>query len=137
MNVVREHSHHAVAGFFMALVLAGADGCARRAEAVARTGPPHPQVTVAEPVVASVAEFSEHTGRTEAPGTVEIRARASGYLLRAAFHEGDVVKKGALLFVIDPRPYQAVLARVKADLLSVRADHELAKKNAARAEQLF
>jgi RND family efflux transporter MFP subunit len=137
MNVVREHSHSAVAGFFIALVLEGAGGCGRRAEAVVPTGQPHPQVTVAEPVVASVAEFSEHTGRTEAPGTVEIRARASGYLLRAAFHEGDVVKKGDLLFLIDPRPYQAVLARAKADLLSARADYELAKKNAARAEQLF
>src|SRR6266478_5070077 len=87
-------------------------------------------------VAAWVADYSEHTGRTEAPEAVEIRPRASGHLVRAAFREGDLVKKGDLLFVVDPRPYQASLARARAELESVKADYELAKKNAARAEAL-
>jgi RND family efflux transporter MFP subunit len=125
------------AGAAFAAIAFVAAGCGRRAEAGAVTSENHPKVTVAQPVVASVAEFSEHTGRTEAPGTVEIRARASGHLVRAAFHEGDLVKKGDLLFVVDPRPYQASLARALAELESIRADYELARKNAARAEELF
>ncbi|HEU4538303.1 MAG TPA: efflux RND transporter periplasmic adaptor subunit, partial [Polyangiaceae bacterium] len=84
-----------------------------------------------------VAEFSEHTGRAEAPGAVEIRARAAGHLERAAFREGELVKKGDLLFVVDPRPYRAALARARADLEAARADHALAEKNAARADALY
>src|SRR5215470_2120587 len=120
----------------LAAVVAG--GCGSRAESVTPSAaPPAPNVTVANPIVASVAEFSEHTGRAESPETVDIRARASGHLVRVAFHEGDVVKKGDLLFVVDPRPYQASLARARADLESIQADHELAKKNTARDEQLY
>src|SRR2546427_12034272 len=117
--------------------LAAAVGCGRRAEAGTSAGESHPKVTVAQPLSATVADFTEHTGRTEAPEAVEIRTRASGHLVRAAFREGDLVKKGDLLFVVDPRPYQAALARAQADLQSVRADYELAKKNAARAEELL
>jgi len=110
-------------------------GCGRRGQAAAAVDS-RPKVTIAQPIVASVADYNEHTGRTEAPEAVEIRPRASGYLVRAAFHEGDLVKKGDLLFVVDPRPYQAALARARAELESVKADYELAKKNAARAEAL-
>jgi len=126
----------AAATLWLAAVVAG--GCGSRAEAVTQAAaPPAPKVTVAHPVVASVAEFSEHTGRAESPETVDIRARASGHLVRVAFHEGELVKKGDLLFVVDPRPYQASLARARADLESIQADHELAKKNTARDEQLY
>jgi RND family efflux transporter MFP subunit len=110
-------------------------GCGRRGQAVAAVDS-RPKVTIAQPIVASVADYSEHTGRTEAPEAVDIRPRASGHLVRAAFREGDLVTKGDLLFVVDPRPYQASLARARAELESVRADYELAKKNAARAEEL-
>jgi len=123
------------AAFLAAVCIAGASGCGRGAQAVAAVDS-RPKVTVAQPVVASVADYTEHTGRAEAPEAVEIRPRASGHLVRAAFHEGDVVKKGDLLFVVDPRPYQANLARAQAELQSVRADYELARKNAARAEAL-
>src|SRR2546428_5994382 len=119
----------------LALSLGAAWGCGRRGQAVAAVDS-RPKVTIAQPIVASVADYSEHTGRTEAPEAVEIRPRASGHLARAVFHEGDLVKKGELLFVVDPRPYQASLARARAELESVKADYELAKKNAARAEEL-
>lgn len=100
-------------------------------------GPPRPKVTVAAPITAPVTEFTEHTGRAEAVETVEIRARASGYLSKTAFREGDLVRKGQLLFVIDERPYSAALRRTRAELESLRADRELAQRNARRAEQLL
>ncbi|MET0284746.1 MAG: efflux RND transporter periplasmic adaptor subunit [Polyangiales bacterium] len=98
---------------------------------------PRPKVTVAQPAVATVADYSEHTGRTEAPDAVEIRARASGYLNKASFKEGDIVKKGDLLFVVDPRPYEAALARSKAELEATRVDLDLAHKELDRASQLY
>jgi len=114
-------------------------GCAKDIEKQAHTGPADakPQVTVARVTRATVTEYSEHTGHTESPSTVEIRARATGYLTRAAFHEGDLVKKGDLLFEVDPKPYQASLNRARAELASARVDVDLARKNAARGEQLF
>src|SRR5256712_12705650 len=136
MTLIRGFSNQCATAL-LALALAAAAGCGRRAEAGASAGESHPKVTVAQQLAAPVADFSEHTGRTEAPEAVEIRTRASGHLVRAAFREGDLVKKGDLLFVVDPRPYQAALARAQADLQSVRADYELAKKNAARAEELL
>jgi multidrug efflux system membrane fusion protein len=125
----------AIAILSISVALLATTGC--RSQAAAPPAEQRPKVTVAQPVVASVADFSEHTGRTEAPESVEIRTRASGYLVRVAFKEGDLVKKGDLLFVIDPRPYQAALARAKADLESIRADHQLARSNAARAQRLY
>ncbi len=114
-------------------------GCSKHLEHEAHAGPAdsRPQVTVAQVTEAVVTEFSEHTGHTESPSSVEIRARATGYLTRAAFHEGDLVKKGDLLFEVDAKPYQATLARAQAELDSSRVDQELARKNAARGEQLF
>ncbi len=114
-------------------------GCSKHLEkeAHASAADMRAQVTVAQVTAAQVTEFSEHTGHTEAPSTVEIRARASGYLSRAAFREGDLVKKGQLLFEVDAKPYQAALTRAKAELASARVDTELARKNAARGEQLF
>src|SRR5438132_8283800 len=135
MKVIRGLSNR-LAIAILVTSLAAAVGCGRRAEAGTSAGESHPKVTIAQPIVASVADYSEHTGRTEAPEAVEIRPRASGHLVRAAFREGDLVKKGDLLFVVDPRPYQAALARARAELESVKADYELAKKNAARAEEL-
>jgi RND family efflux transporter MFP subunit len=113
--------------------------CSKHIENEAHAGPAEnrPQVTVAQVTQAEITEFSEHTGHTESPSSVEIRARATGYLMRAAFHEGDLVKKGDLLFEVDAKPYQATLARAQAELVSSRVDQELARKNAARGEQLF
>jgi RND family efflux transporter MFP subunit len=114
-------------------------GCAKHLEKEAHASPAEARtpVTVAQVVAATVTEFSEHSGHTEARSTVEIRARASGFLSRSAFREGDLVKKGQLLFEVDAKPYQAALAQAKAQLESVRVDHELARKNAMRADSLF
>jgi RND family efflux transporter MFP subunit len=127
----------AVPALFVLALAAAACKNPLEQSAHASPAPARPQVTVASPVVLPVTEVSEHTGRTESPSTVEIRARSGGYLQRAAFHEGDLVKKGDLLFVIDPKPYQAALSRAAAELQSARVDHQLAGKEARRAEQLF
>jgi RND family efflux transporter MFP subunit len=93
-------------------------------------------VTVSQPVAREVVEWDEYTGRLEAVESVEVRARVSGYLQSVHFTDGAVVKKGALLFVIDPRPYQAELNRAKAALEQAIAQHERTQKDLARAQQL-
>ena len=99
--------------------------------------PEAPHVTVANPVQATVSDASEYTGRAEAVDSVEVRARATGYLQRVAFNEGDLVKKGDLLFVVDPRQATAGLKRSRAELERARADHGLATRDAARAVALL
>jgi RND family efflux transporter MFP subunit len=118
------------------LLTAALPACNRPVEASAEHDQ-RPQVTVSRPISAPVTDFSEHTGRAEAPESVEIRPRVSGNIVKANFHEGDLVKKGALLFVIDPRPFEVALARAKGELASIRADHELSRKNLDRAQQLM
>lgn len=98
--------------------------------------PPPPQVTVSQPVVRNVIEWDEYTGRLEAVESVEVRARVSGYLQSVHFTDGTIMKKGALLFVIDPRPYQAELDRAKAALEQANARFERTQKDFARAQQL-
>jgi RND family efflux transporter MFP subunit len=98
--------------------------------------PPSPKVTVSQPVVRTVVESDEYTGRLEAVESVEVRARVNGYLQSVHFTDGAIVKKGALLFVVDPRPYQAELNRAKAQLEQAIARYERTQKDFARAQQL-
>jgi RND family efflux transporter MFP subunit len=103
----------------------------------AATPPPPPQVTVSQPVARDVIEWDEYTGRLDAVESVEVRARVSGYLQSVHFTAGAVVQKGALLFVIDPRPYQAELDRAKATLEQTMARFERTQKDLTRAQQLI
>lgn len=95
-----------------------------------------PTVSVAHPIKRMVKEWDEFTGRLASPETVEVRARVSGYIEQVHFKEGHDVKQGELLFTIDPRPYQAVVDRAKAELAAARARAELAAGEAKRAEGL-
>ena len=79
-------------------------GCARN-EAAQSPVAALPQVTVSTALTRKVTEFDEFTGRFEAVERVEIRPRVSGYISSVNFTEGTEVKKGDVLFVIDPRPY--------------------------------
>src|SRR5580704_17546898 len=91
-------------------VTALVSGCER--QAVAQTAPPPaPQVTVARVVSRSITEFDEFTARFEAVERVELRPRVSGYIASVNFTQGREVKKGDVLVMIDPRPYQADLKR--------------------------
>src|SRR3546814_14335058 len=70
---------------------------------------------------------STFNGRVTAVESVQLRPRVSGYVQRVAFDEGQEVKKGDLLFVIDPRPYQAALDQAQAQLQRARAEAKLAQ----------
>src|SRR3954470_11692615 len=84
-----------------------------------QVAPPElPAVPVSRPVGREVTDFVDFTGRTDAVEAVDVRPRVSGYLVKMPFKEGAEVKKGDLLFEVDPRPYQAQLdqARAQVDL---------------------
>lgn len=98
---------------------------------------PPPQVTVAKPLVMALTDWDEFTGRLHAVESVEIRPRVSGYLQSVNFTEGSIVNKGDLLYVIDPRPYQAILDQTRADVVRARAALDLAGNDLARAERLY
>jgi RND family efflux transporter MFP subunit len=93
-------------------------------------------VTVAPVPQREIAEWDEFTGRLEAVDQVEIRPRVSGYIQRVAFTEGREVKKGEVLFEIDPRPYQAELARAEAELEGAKSAASLAASDVQRADKL-
>ena len=114
----------------VAMVLAG---CAPQAA----PAPQAPQVSVARVLERKVNDWDEFTGRIQAIDSVEIRPRVSGYIERVAFTEGGLVKKGDLLFVIDPRPYRAELAKAQADAAAAKTRAELARNEVARAERLL
>ena len=109
-------------------------GCSKSLPA--RTPTP-PQVTVVQPITREVVEWDEYIGRLESPETVEVRARVSGYLDKVHFKEGKEVKKGDLLFTIDPRPYQAEYDRADADHQRALSQAELAKNDFERAKRLI
>jgi RND family efflux transporter MFP subunit len=98
--------------------------------------PPPPKVTVSQPTSREVVEWEEYTGRLEAVESVEVRARVNGYLQSIHFKNGATVKQGDLLFVIDPRPYQAELERAKAEVALANARLERMSKDLTRAQML-
>jgi RND family efflux transporter MFP subunit len=98
--------------------------------------PPPPEVTVAEVRAEEMAEWDEYQGEFEAVDAVDIRPRVSGYLDRVAFTEGKEVRKGDMLFEIDPQPYQATLDQRQADLTRAQARLSLTERDAERGERL-
>ena len=89
-------------------------------------GPPPPPVTVARPLQKKITEWDEYTGRFMAVETVEVRARVSGFIDSIHFKDGQIVKQGDLLFVIDPRPYQLAVEQAKADVERAQARLQIA-----------
>jgi RND family efflux transporter MFP subunit len=84
--------------------------------------PPAPQVTVARPERRMVTDYLEFTGNTQAINTVQLRARVEGYLEKVFFKDGDVVKKGQLLFLIQQNTYQARLQQAESQILAQKAN---------------
>ncbi|MGO4003854.1 MULTISPECIES: multidrug efflux RND transporter periplasmic adaptor subunit MexE [Pseudomonas] len=97
---------------------------------------PPAKVSVAKVLEQPVNEWDEFTGRLEAPETVEIRPRVSGQIDEVAFSEGALVKKGDLLFQIDPRPFQAEVRRLEALVAQGRANATRSENEAQRGERL-
>src|SRR3984957_17422249 len=113
--------------------LARGGGAARPAAAA----PPPPTVTVAHPLQKNITEWDEYTGRFQAVETVEIRARVSGFIDSIHFTEGQLVKQGDLLFVIDQRPFKLAVDQAKADLERAQAKLEIATLDVQRATPLI
>ncbi len=99
--------------------------------------PPPPDVTVSAPLKQEVTDFLEFTGNTKPIEAVEIRARVQGFLDSMNFQPGAKVKAGDVLFVIDPRPFQARVDQQEATLKSREAAYRLSKVKADKTESLF
>ena len=93
-------------------------------------------VEVAVPVYEKITEWDEYTGRFEASNKVEVRARVSGFLERVNFVDGQVVKKGDVLFTIDDRPFKIALDQANADYGQAKASLKTAQDNFERVESL-
>lgn len=119
------------------LLLAGCLPEKQQAQAEAQPPGPPPPVTVSAPLARQITEWDEYTGRFEAKESVEIKARVSGFLESVHFEEGQLVEKGDLLFVIDPRPFEIELKSARAALDQAQAQLNLAKSDLARAASLI
>jgi multidrug efflux system membrane fusion protein len=93
-------------------------------------------VTVAQPVKRTVTDWDEFTGRFDAVEEVQVRARVGGYVTSVEFQDGAIVHKGDLLYVIDPRPFEAVADQAEGQLADAKAKIELAKREFDRAATL-
>jgi RND family efflux transporter MFP subunit len=101
------------------------------------SAPPPPTVTVTEPVERTVVDQDEYVGRFVAIDAVEVRSRVSGYLAEIHFTDGQMVKKGDLLFVIDHRPFQIALEQTRANLAQARANLAFTEADLARGQELL
>jgi multidrug efflux system membrane fusion protein len=110
-------------------------GCGSQ-QAPAQAAPPPPTVTVAKPVKRTIVDQDEYVGRFVAIDTVEVRSRLSGYLASVHFTDGQLVKKGDLLFTVDRRPFQIVLDQARANLAQARANLAYTENDLARGAQL-
>jgi membrane fusion protein, multidrug efflux system len=112
-------------------------GCDSKPTASAAPASPPPPVTVAQPLHKKITEWDEYTGRFTALATVEVRARVSGFIDSIHFKDGQVVKEGDPLFVIDPRPYRIAVEQAKADVERGQAKLDLATQDVERASPLL
>ncbi len=99
--------------------------------------PPPPSVMVSKPLQREVVDWDIYTGRFEAIDEVEVRSRVSGYLQSIDFQDGQVVEEGALLFVIDQRPFLIAARRAEANVKEAEARLALAEAELKRASQLL
>src|SRR5258706_2697636 len=97
-----------------------------------QSAPAAPPVTVAQPVKRTVTDWDEFTGRFEAVEEVQVRARVGGFVTNVEFRDGAIVRAGDLLYVIDPRPFEAVALQADGQLSDARAKAELAKRELDR-----
>ena len=121
-----------VSGIFLVVVQAFLCGCEEQKVVEL----PPPVVTVTEAIQKKVQDWDEYTGRLAPMGTVDVRPRVSGYITEVKFTDGDLVKKGQPLFIIDPRPYRADYDRAKAEVDKADAALTLAAADFDRARQL-
>jgi multidrug efflux system membrane fusion protein len=110
--------------------------CTNTAATTAAAVPPMPTVTVAHPEKSVVQDAMDYTGRIEPAHSVEVRSRVSGYLEAIKFRDGQQVKAGDPLFIIDPRPFLATRDRAQAALAQAIARQKLASAQFARLSRI-
>ena len=109
-------------------------GCSKGEQAPAAGAPP---VTVAQPLAQRVTDWDEFTGRFEAIETVDVRARAGGFIQGVHFRDGEMVRQGQLLFTLDSAPAEAQLASAQAQVAQAQSQVTLARANLTRSETLL
>ena len=129
--------HLAVLPLALALAALAVVSACSKPEAQGGPPPGPPPVSVAAAVEREVIDTDEFPGRIEAVATVEVRARINGYIQSVNFKPGAEVRKGDLLFVIDPRPLEAEVSRAEATLANTRAQLDLSRTELTRFEQLL
>lgn len=130
---LRRAARRALLPLTLAVVLAG---CGQEKQQSQAKAPPPPTVTVANPVKRTITDHDEYVGRFTAVDSVELRARVSGYLDRVHFKDGQLVKKGDLLFTIDKRSFQNALDQARATLAQAKAGLAFAQADLERGESL-
>jgi RND family efflux transporter MFP subunit len=127
-----------VVAMAMAAAVAGCDQAATtQAQPQQKGAAPPPSVTVSQPLQREIVEWDEYTGRFDATETVEVRARVSGYLTEVHFKDGQSVKQGDLLFVIDPRPFERTLEQAQAELLQAQVKAQNVNLDVVRGKPLL
>src|SRR6266853_1537760 len=109
-------------------------GCGGKAQVAP---PPPPEVSVMQVKVAPITVYDEYVAQTQAPDTIEIRSQVTGLLEQQAFADGARVRKGALLYVIDQRPFEAQLAQARATVAQAEANLINAQQSLARTARLI
>src|SRR6202163_1947321 len=113
----------------LAATLSGCDSKPAAPQAAAAL----PPVTVAQPTKRTITDWDEFTGRFDAVEEVQVRARVGGFVTHVEFRDGAFVNAGDLLYIIDPRPFEAVAEQADGQLSDARAKAELAKRELDRA----
>jgi multidrug efflux pump subunit AcrA (membrane-fusion protein) len=114
------------------LLVAGLAGCAKKPPP-----PPPPTVVVSRPLQRKIVDWDDYVGRFVAENSVDVRPRVSGYLQSIGFRDGQTVRKGQVLFVIDPRPYQDALDQARGQAAHAASALANARIELARAAKLL
>jgi RND family efflux transporter MFP subunit len=126
----------AAQAMLIALAIAFLQACGRPADAQGGPPPAMP-VSVAPAVQRAVTDLETFSGRLEAAEFVELRPRVGGTIEKVHFTDGASVAAGALLFTIDPRPFEAEVARAESQLVAAKSRAELAQTELTRAQKLL
>jgi membrane fusion protein, multidrug efflux system len=121
--------HRGLGGIAISLLAVVLAACEQKAPRAAAP----PPVTVAQPVKRTVIDWDDFTGRFEAVEDVQVKARVGGFVTNVEFKDGDIVHAGDLLYIIDPRPFEAIAEQADGQLADARAKSELAKREIDRA----